>query len=88
MGIREIMTWLLEGTLGFVVQSNQIQPEIPLVCSQYGQVAEVDHMEGQDMIKLENNDAGKHHYIVLSWVTSVIGGKVKINRPSEEAMQE
>ena len=70
------------------MQSNQIQPDMPVVCSQDGQFAEVDHMEGADTIKLKRDEAGNHHYIPLSWVTSVEDGKVKIDRPGEEAMQE
>ena len=70
------------------MQSNQIQPDMPVVCSQDGQFAEVDHMEGADTIKLKRDDEGHHHYIPLSWVTSVEDGKVKIDRPGEEAMQE
>ena len=70
------------------MQSNQIQPDMPVVCSQDGQFAEVDHMEGDDMIKLKRDDTGTHHYIPLSWVTAVENGKVKIDRPGEEAMQE
>ena len=70
------------------MHSNQIQPYMPVVCSQDGQFAEVDHMEGEDMIKLKRDSAGAHHYIPLSWVTSVEDGKVKIDRPGEEAMQE
>lgn len=70
------------------MQSNQIQPDMPVVCSQDGQFAEVDHMEGEDMIKLKRDEEGTHHYIPLAWVSSVEDGKVKIDRPGEEAMQE
>lgn len=70
------------------MQSNQIQPDMPVVCSQDGQFAEVDHMEGANSIKLKRDSEGTHHYIPLSWVTSVENGKVKIDRPGEEAMQE
>ena len=70
------------------MKSNQIQPDMPVVCSQDGQFAEVDHMEGEDMIKLKRDSAGTHHHIPLSWVTSVEDGKVKIDRPGDEAMQE
>ena len=70
------------------MQSNQIQPDMPVVCSQDGQFAEVDHLEGDDMIKLKRDGTGTHHYIPLSWVTAVENGKVKIDRPGEEAMQE
>ena len=47
------------------MQSNQIQPDMPVVCSQDGQFAEVDHMEGDDMIKLKRDDTGTHHYITF-----------------------
>lgn len=70
------------------MQSNQIQPDMPVVCSQDGQFAEVDHMEGEDTIKLKRDDEGNHHYIPLSWVRSVEDGKVKIDRTGEEAMQQ
>ena len=70
------------------MQSNQIQPDMPVVCSLDGQFAEVDHMEGEDMIKLKRDEEGTHHYIPLAWVASVEDGKVKIDRPGEEAMQE
>ena len=70
------------------MQSNQIQPDMPVVCSEDGQFAEVDHMEGEDMIKLKRDEEGTHHYIPLSWVASVEDGKVKIDRPGDEAMQE
>ena len=70
------------------MQSNQIKPDMPVACSQDGQFAEVNHMEGEDTIKLKRDDEGKHHYIPLSWVTSVEDGKEKIDRPGEEAMQQ
>lgn len=54
---------------------------IPVVCSQKGQFAEVDHMEGEDMIKLEKDDAGKHHYIPLSWMISMVGQQSKNKSP-------
>ena len=40
-------------------------------------------MEGEDTIKLKRDDEGKHHYIPLSWVTSVEDGREKIDRPGE-----
>ena len=70
------------------MDSNQIQPDMPVVCSKDGQFAEVDHMEGEDMIKLKRDATGKHHYIPMSWVASTADGKVKIDRPGEEAMQQ
>ena len=64
-----------------------IRPEMPVVCSQDGQFAVVDHLEGQDSIKLKRDKAGKHNFIPVSWVTTV-DGKVHIDRPGEQAMKE
>ena len=38
-------------------------------------------------IKLKKDKNGQHHYIPLSWVTSVENGKLKVDRPGEQAMQ-
>ena len=66
----------------------EIKPELPVFCSQDGQFAVVDHMEGTTSIKLNKDDTGQHHYIPLAWVTSTADGKIKIDRPGDEAMQE
>ncbi len=71
-----------------MININQIKPDMPVVCSQDGQFAIVDHMEGLKTIKLTKDRNGQHHYIPLSWVTSTEGGKVKVDRPGEQAMQE
>lgn len=71
-----------------MINVSEIRPEMPVICSQNGQFATVDHMEGSDFIKLNKDDTGEHHFIPLSWVTSTDNGKVKIDRPGEEAMSE
>jgi hypothetical protein len=74
---------------GAMINSNQIKPGMPVVCSNNGQFAIVDHMEGTDTIKLQKDKNGQHHYIPLSWVTSIENGqKVKVDRPGEQAMKE
>ncbi len=70
-----------------MIQASQIKPKAPVVCSNNGQFAVVDHMEGTDMIKLNKDNKGQHHYIPLSWVKSV-DDKVHIDRPGELAMRE
>jgi len=70
------------------VNINEIKPHMPVVCSQEGQFATVDHMEGQDVIKLTKDKTGQHHYIPVSWVTSTEGGRVKVDRPGAQAMKE
>lgn len=71
-----------------MINTSQIKPEMPVVCSQGGQFATVDHMEGPDVIKLNKDDSGQHHYIPLDWVTSAEDGQVRVDRPGEEAMKE
>jgi hypothetical protein len=70
------------------VNINEIKPHMPVVCSQEGQFATVDHMEGQDVIKLTKDKSGQHHYIPVSWVTSTEGGRIKVDRPGDQAMKE
>ena len=65
----------------------QIKPDMPVVCSEDGQFAVVDHLEGQNSIKLKRDKSGKHHYIPVSWVTT-IDDKVHIDRPGNQAMKE
>jgi hypothetical protein len=70
------------------ISTDQIKPDMPVVCSQNGQFAIVDHMEGPTTIKLTKDKTGQHHYIPISWVTSIAGEKVKIDRPGDQAMEE
>ena len=46
-----------------MINSSQIKPEAPVVCSKNGQFATVDHMEGDKVIKLKKDKEGQHHYI-------------------------
>ncbi len=71
-----------------MISANQIKPEMPVVCSNNGQFAVVDHAEGTDSIKLKKDSKGQHHYIPLSWVKSVDNGKVKVDRPGDQAMKD
>ncbi|MGZ5051377.1 MAG: DUF2171 domain-containing protein [Methylobacter sp.] len=71
-----------------MVNIDAIKPHMPVVCSQEGQFATVDHMEGKDSIKLTKDKSGQHHYIPVSWVTSTDGGRVKVDRPGDQAMRD
>jgi hypothetical protein len=64
-----------------------IKPHMPVVCSENGQFATVDHIEGTNEIKLARDKNGVHHYIPIAWVVSV-DDKVHVDRPGKEAMQE
>lgn len=71
-----------------MIHPDEIKPDMPVVCSEDGQFATVDHMEGSNSIKLKKDDLGQHHYIPITWVTSTMEGKVKVDRPGDKAMQE
>lgn len=71
-----------------MINASEIKPDMPVVCSLDGQFAVVDHMEGPGVVKLKKDKNGQHHYIPLSWVVSAENGKVKVDRPGEQAMQE
>jgi hypothetical protein len=68
------------------MDTTKIKEHMPVVCSENGQFATVDHLEG-DQIKLTKDAQGQHHYIPQSWVTSV-DDKVHIDRPGDQAMRE
>lgn len=70
-----------------MINAQEIKPDMPVVCSEDGQFAVVDHIEGNNMIKLKRDDSGKHHFIPTSWVTKV-DDKVHVDRPGDEAMKE
>ena len=67
--------------------ASQIKPHMPVVCSNNGQFATVDHTDAGDMIKLAKDDSGQHHWIPMSWVTTV-DDKVHVDRPGKQAMKE
>jgi hypothetical protein len=70
-----------------VINADTIKPHMPVVCSEGGQFAIVDHLEGRDSIKLAKDKSGQHHYIPTKWVTSV-DDKVHVDRPGDRAMKE
>lgn len=70
-----------------MITSGQIKSGTPVVCSENGQFAVVDHMEGSDTIKLNKDNQGQHHYIPLNWVSKV-DDKVHIDRPKSQAVAE
>ena len=70
-----------------MINPADIKPNMPVVCSEDGQFAVVDHLEGARTIKLNRDPSGKHHYIPMEWVTNV-DDKVHIDRPGDQAMKE
>lgn len=61
---------------------------MPVICSEGGQFAVVDHMSSDNRtIKLAKDEHGEHHYIPVSWVTK-IDSAVHVDRPGRQAMRE
>jgi hypothetical protein len=69
------------------VDITRIKDHMPVVCSDGGQFATVDHLDNRDTIKLTKDDSGQHHWIPLDWVTKV-NDKVHVDRPGSQAMRE
>lgn len=71
-----------------MIRTGDIKPQMPVVCSEGGQFATVDHMDADNRtIKLSKDDSGKHHFIPVAWVTKV-DDAVHIDRPGRQAMRE
>lgn len=70
-----------------MVSIDSIKEHMPVVCSDGGQFATVDHMDGANNIKLTKDEKGVHHWIPVSWVTKV-DDKVHVDRPGDQAMRD
>ncbi len=63
-----------------------IKEDMEVVGSEGGHVGTVDHMSGDDMIKLTRTDSAdqKHHFIPLGWVDRV-DSQIHLSKPASEA---
>lgn len=66
--------------------TNDIKEHASVIASCGKQVGTVDHLEGQDSIKLtrSNDENNEHHLIPLNWVSEVKGDQIILNKNSEE----
>ena len=69
------------------VDSSKVKPDMPVICSDGTQFGTVDHLEGNDCIKLKKDESGQHHYIPTSWVKRVEGGRVEVDRSEDDALE-
>ncbi len=70
-----------------MVSPSEIREHMPVVCSDGGQFATVDHLDANNTIKLTKDDQGQHHWIPMDWVTRV-DEHVHVDRPGKQAMQD
>jgi hypothetical protein len=66
-----------------------ISERMEVLSSDGKHVGTVDHMEGEDMIKLTRDDSadGHHHFIPVDWVSDV-GEAVRLGKTSKEVFSE
>lgn len=71
-----------------MIGASQIKEHMEVVGSDGKHVGTVDHMEGQDQIKLTRSDSqdGQHHFIPLDWVDNV-DDRVHLKKGSDDAMK-
>lgn len=69
-----------------MTQMQQVNENMPVVCSENAQFGTVDKIEGNN-IKLTKDKSGQHHWIPQEWVTTV-DDKVHVDRPGAQAMQQ
>ncbi|HEX5385311.1 MAG TPA: DUF2171 domain-containing protein [Gemmatimonadales bacterium] len=73
-----------------MVNASNIREHMEVVGSDGQHVGTVDHVEGNDRIKLTRDDpasGGEHHFIPLSWVSEV-GQEVRLDKSAQTAKQE
>lgn len=73
------------------INVQDIQQHAEVVGSDHQHVGTVDHLDGQDKIKLAKNDQsanGQHHYIPTQWVQQIQGNQVVLNKTADQAFQQ
>jgi len=69
-----------------MLDPTQIREHMPVVGSNGAQFGTVDHIDGS-YVKLIKDGGEQHHWIPLSWVTSV-DDAVHLDRSDQQAMQD
>ncbi len=69
------------------MNTDQIREHMEVIGSDGAHVGTVDHLDGEDRIKLTKNDSadGEHHFIPTAWVDHV-DEHVHLNRPADQAV--
>lgn len=67
---------------------NEIRDDLPIVANDGTQIGSVDHLDGENSIKVKRDENGNHHWIPVSWVSGVTDGAVMLDRSSAQALEE
>lgn len=65
-----------------------IKEHMPVVGTDGSELGLVDHLDGENSIKLTRDEQGKHHWIPIGWVSGVDNGRVTIDRAVNQAREE
>jgi hypothetical protein len=70
-----------------MIGTSTIKEHMEVVGSDGRHVGTVDHLEGEDRIKLTRSDSpdGRHHFVPLSWVSRV-DDQVHLSKPGDQAI--
>lgn len=68
--------------------SKDIKEHMPVVGTDGTELGKVDHLDGENSIKLTRDENGNHHWIPIGWVTGVNSGRVAIDRAVNHARDE
>ena len=70
-----------------MIATSQIKEHMEVLASDGAHVGTVDHIQGQDRIKLTKSDSpdGLHHFIPLDWVDSV-DSTVHLSKAADEVV--
>ena len=70
-----------------MIDTTQIKPDMQLLGSDNLAFGKVDHLEGASTIKIAKDETGQHHYIPVSWVTSVDSNGLHVDRSKGDVVK-
>ncbi len=67
---------------------NDIKRHADVIASCGTKVGTVDHLDGENQLKLTRDESGQHHLIPTGWIGEVKEDQVILNKNSEEVKEQ
>ncbi|MFV5440328.1 DUF2171 domain-containing protein [Acinetobacter oleivorans] len=67
---------------------NDIKKHADVIASCGTKVGTVDHLEGENQLKLTRDESGQHHLIPTGWIGEVKENQVILNKNSQEVKDQ
>ncbi|MCG9515115.1 DUF2171 domain-containing protein [Acinetobacter pittii] len=67
---------------------NDIKKHADVIASCGTKVGNVDHLDGENQLKLTRDESGQHHLIPTGWIGEVKENQVILNKNSEEVKEQ